>query len=98
MSMSMPKPAPVPRKKAVSGPSLSSKSTSATDLQVTGLRSTLDEMSMPELRAVLNDVGALHELIMKLNVPQVCTYVSGWADPHISSKLCRNLISNSSKQ
>ena len=73
--MSMPKPAPVPKKRAMSGPSLSSKSISASDLQVTGLRSTLDEMSMPELRAVLNDVTSLHELIMKLNVPQVCNAI-----------------------
>lgn len=71
MSMSMPRPPPVPRKRAVSGPSLSSKSTSSSDLQVTGLRSTLDELSMSELRVVLDDVAALHELIMKLNVPQV---------------------------
>ena len=77
MSMSMPRPAPVPRKRAVSGPSLSQNSTSSSDLQVTGLRSTLDEMSMPELRAVLDDVASLHELIMNLNVPRVCI-VAGW--------------------
>ncbi|XP_065891314.1 vacuolar protein sorting-associated protein 37B-like [Dysidea avara] len=71
MSMSMPRPAPVPRKRAVSGPSLSQNSTSSSDLQVTGLRSTLDEMSMPELRAVLDDVASLHELIMNLNVPRL---------------------------
>lgn len=73
MSMKMPEPKPVPRKRNVTSKSSSSlpKTVSASDLEVKGLRSTLDEMSMQQLREIPEDAGALHNLILSLNVPQV---------------------------
>lgn len=74
-------PKPVPRKRNIGSSSSSSlatrtsslsKSGSTKDLDVRGLRSKLDEMSMQQLRDVLEDAAALHTLISSLNVPQVC--------------------------
>lgn len=79
--MSVEAPQPVPRKrKAVSTSSSSSSSVTKTnsvsvsvkDLDVRGLRGKLDELSMPQLRDILEDAGAMHNLISSLNIPQVC--------------------------
>ena len=78
MSVESP-PRPVPRKRNIAAKSSSSSvtrppsiSVSAKDLEVKGLRSKLDELSMQELRNSLEDAGALHGLISSLSVPQVC--------------------------
>lgn len=71
----MSQPRPVPRKRNVapqsSSPSVTRKG-SGKGLDVKGIRSKLDEMSMQQLRDVLEDAGALHGVISTLNVPQVC--------------------------
>ena len=73
--MSMPQlnqPKPVPRKRNLNPSSSLPRNTSAKDLDVKGLRSKLDEMSMQQLRDILEDAAALHDVIMSLNVVQVC--------------------------
>ena len=85
MSVESP-PRPVPRKRNVAAKSSSSSvtrdaprdgrtpsvSVSAKDLEVKRLRGKLDELSMQELRNILEDAAALHGLISSLSVPQVC--------------------------
>ena len=87
MSVESP-PRPVPRKRNVAPKSSSSSvtssvtrdartpsvSVSAKDLEVKGLRSKLDELSMQELRGILEDAAALHSFISSLSVPQVCCF------------------------
>lgn len=68
--MSVPKPVPR-KKKAETSPSLP-RNITAKDLDVKGLRSKLDEMSMQQLRDILEDAAALHDVITSLNVGQVC--------------------------
>ena len=77
--MSVEAPQPVPRKRKAGSTSSSSSvtksssvSVSIKDLDVRGLRGKLDELSMPQLRDILEDAGAMHNLISSLNVPQVC--------------------------
>ena len=75
--MSVEAPRPVPRKRNVVPTTSSSSvprsgSISGKDLDVRGLRSKLDEMSMQQLRDVLENAAALHSLISSLQVPQVC--------------------------
>ena len=70
-------PKPLPRKRNVAPKSSTSTVTRTSSgpvkaVDVKGLRSKLDEMSMRELRDVLEDAGALLTLISTLNVPQVC--------------------------
>jgi len=50
---------------------------SVKDLDVKGLRSALDEMSMQQLRNTLEDAAALHDVITSLNITQVC-YKYSW--------------------
>lgn len=81
MSVESP-PRPVPRKRNIaaksSAPSVTkdartpSISVSAKDLEVKGLRSKLDELSMQQLRDILENAAALHGFISSLSVPQVC--------------------------
>lgn len=74
--MSVEAPRPVPRKRNVAPTTSSSSATrsgsiSGKDLEVKGLRGKLDEMSMQQLRDVLENAAAIHSLISSLQVPQV---------------------------
>ena len=78
MSVEVP-PKPAPRKRNVAAKSSTSSVTrspsvsiSTKDLEVKGLRGKLDELSMQELRNILEDAAAIHGLISSLSVPQVC--------------------------